>query len=141
MQIGVFNLQKVLKSAPQIPVMQTKLKDQFRPAGKKLLSSQANLKKDIKKYRDVSTVRASYRGKLQKDIIAKQNKIKAQQNALKHNFILARNKQLQAVLNKIKVVVAKIAKKRGLDLVISNANVAYNNKSMDITDQIIKALK
>jgi outer membrane protein len=140
-KIGVFNLNQVLQNDPNVKVAQEKLKNDFSPAGKKLIETRDALAKDIDALRSMPLVQKNERKDLTDKIVKEDKDFRDQQVKFQNDLTQAQNTALQAILERIKNIVNKIAKRQGLNLVLTESNVAYSETAMDITDQVSKELK
>lgn len=140
-KIGVFNLNLVLQNDPNVKVAQEKLKNDFSPAGKKLIEARDTLAKDIDSLRNMPLVQKNERKDLTDKIVKEDKDFRDQQVKFQNDLIQAQNTALQTVLERIKNIVNKIAKRQGLNLVLTESNVAYSDTAMDITEQVSKELK
>jgi len=139
--VAVFNLRTVLQQTSQLKMVQGKLNNKFSKRNKAVLGQQKKLLADIAKLRSIPASNGTKRNDLQIKIINEDSALKAQRTLLQRDVVAARNKNLQDMMARIRGQAAKIAKSRGFQAVFSNVNVAYNANSIDITNDIIKALK
>lgn len=141
-KVGVINMQKILQNDPQVQVLEDKLKKQFSPQQDKLVALQKQINDDITKYkRDASVMKDSDKKATEQKINDEGKKLQDSQADFQKQFVLAREDALQTVLKDIEGIVGGIAKANGFNLVIAKANVAYNDPSLDITDQVISKIQ
>lgn len=141
LKIGVFNLQDVLQKTPQVVNIRNTLKKQFEKRNNGLVAMQKKVQADILKLRKMPTTKTKARNKLQQQIIAASNSLRTKQVQLQRDVVAARDKSLHNLMAQIKTATTSVAKNKGLDLVLSNANVAYNSdKIVDVTSDIIKSM-
>lgn len=140
-KIGVFNLQTVLQQTPQLKAVQDRLRRQFARRNNKIIAQQKQLADDVSKLRALPVAQNNVRSDLQVKIINESSELRAKRAVLERDILVARNQNLQAMMGKIRSKAAVIARKKGFDLVLANANVAYSANSIDVTQELIRALK
>jgi len=140
-KIGIFNLQTVLQQTPQLKVVQDKLRKQFTSRNNAVIAQQKQLVADVNKLRALPVAQNNKRSNLQVKIINESSDLRAKRTVLERDVLVARNQNLQKMMTKIRGKAAVIARKKGLDLVLANVNVAYSANSIDVTQDIIRALK
>ena len=141
-KIGIVNVQQVLEKSGQMQALNNKLKAQFEPRAKKLEADSKTFEKNIENFKKNSTVMNADKRKAAEENLAKERaNIEQQQIALQRDSVVAQNKSLQNLLDKVKSIVNKIAVKNKLNLVLTNASVAYSSGELDITKQVADQLK
>jgi len=142
LKVGVLDVQKTLQSIPQVEKMQAQLKKRFTPQQAQITKLQNQLKADFDKFnREHDVMKDKDKKAMQKTILANQEKLHNLQMNFQQQLMEAQKKAMQSILNDIENVVDGIAADQKLNIVLTKANVAYNDSDMDITDQVIKALK
>ena len=141
LKVGVYDFLKVWQADPEVVQMQNQLKNRFRAKRQEILAARKALNQNVKTLNAKSAVAAADSKKLQNNIVMSGQKLRAMQINFKRNFIRSRNEAANKILLHIRDVIAKIAKAKGLNLVITQANLAYSDNSLDITHAIIKDLK
>jgi outer membrane protein len=140
--VGVIDVQKIVQQSPEIAKMKKTLKKELAPEQQKLVAAQKTFKKDLQVLNKNSAVMSkSQRKKLMDKITKKQAEFRALGTKIEQAAYNAQNTTLRALLKKVKTQVAKIAKRRHLDLVVSKNGVAYMNDNLDITAEVLKAIK
>jgi len=140
-KIGVFNLQTVLQNTPQLVSIQAKLKKQFSARNNETIAEGRKLLADIAELRKMPVTQTSARNALQVKIINEDSSLRTKRTLLQRDLLVARNKNLVTMMAKIRVKASVIAQKRGFDVVFTNTNIAYSANKIDITQDLIKALK
>jgi outer membrane protein len=142
LKVGVLDVEKVLQSIPQVKKMQTQLKERFTPQQKQITKLQDQLKVDFDKFnREHDVMKDKDKKAMQNSILAQQEKLHNLQINFQQQLMEAQKKAMQSILNDIERAVDGIAADQKLNIVLTKANVAYNDSNMDITDQVIKVLK
>lgn len=140
-KIGVINLQQLLQQLPQMKQISADMKKQFGDREKKIVDAEDQLKKDADSYKRNGAVMSAKDKQATEDKLMKQQQdLQQMQVSFQRDFQTAQNKAIDDLLSKIKVVVEKIAAQNQLNLVLINASVAYADKSLDITDPVLKQM-
>ncbi len=140
--VGVLDMQKLLQNAPQVKAVQAQLKQQFSSQESKLKKLQTQLKADVQNYEKNSTVMtAAEKTALEKKIASEQQDFQKQQGDFRNQVIAAQNKAMQKIFVQVKKIVDGIASEHKLNLIVTKASVVYNDADMDITGQVLKAMK
>ena len=142
-KIGFVDMQKAIQTSSAGKKAKTELETEFNKKKKDLEKKEADLKKmgeDLEKKKSVLSEEAL--GKKQAEF---------QEEMLKYRDVVQKSqldiqkkeRELTApILDKMKKVIAKIAKEKGLSLVMENTQmVLYTDGSGDITDDVVKAFE
>lgn len=140
-KIGVFNLQTVLQNTPQLVSIQEKLRKQFSARNDETIADGRKLLADIAELRKMPITQTSARNALQVKIINEDSALRAKRTLLQRDLLVARNKSLVTMMAKIRAKASVVAQKKGFDIVFTNTNIAYSTNRIDITQDLIKALK
>ena len=141
-KIGVVDLRKVLQESAPAKQASQKLEKQFKPRQEKLFTMQKQLKADAEKLRkDATLLTAAQKSALQDKISREQRELEQAGTNYQQDLNQAQSKAMQAFLDKVKVALDKLAAKDGYDIVLQKENVPYSSAKMDITKQLIAALK
>lgn len=141
-KIGVLDVSKVLQQSPQVKAAVAKLKTKFKSRQDKIASAQKKLEADQKKLtRNKSVMKQSEVDDLQMSIQDEQRELRT----MKENYVqaarLAQNQVMGETLKRVNKIVKEIADKEHYDLILQRDNVAYASKKVDITSQVLVALK
>ncbi|MDF3055170.1 MAG: molecular chaperone Skp [Gammaproteobacteria bacterium] len=141
-KIGVINLQSLLGQLPQMKSINEKMKTQFASRQADIKKAQDEFKKSADDYKkNVAVMSEKDKNAAQDKLIKKEQEVQKMQMDFQRDFVEEQNKQVNTLLEKIKTVVADVAKKENLGLVLIDASVAYVDKKMDVTDAVLNALK
>lgn len=139
--VGVFDFWKVWQNDPEVTQVRNQLKDHFTPQGKEIMTTRTSLQENIIKLNSKSILDALANTALQNDIITHAKKLEDLQTAFRKDWNESQQKTLNTVLEHIKSAIASVARANNIQLVLSQANVAYSDDTIDLTDAIIKELK
>jgi outer membrane protein len=138
---GIVDLQLVMQKAPMVAKAKDALQQQFAPDQKKLAAQQKQIKDLMDKlHRDDSIMKAADKKKLQDQASTLQQAYMKDAQAYQQKIMKAQQDTMQQVIGKIGDVVATIAKKKQLSVVLPKSAVLYADQDLYITDDVIAAL-
>ncbi|MGZ3772637.1 MAG: OmpH family outer membrane protein [Pseudobdellovibrionaceae bacterium] len=142
-KVGVVDMQKAIQSTAVGKKAKGELEGEFNKKKKELEKKEADLKKmgeDLEKKKSV----------LSEDALAKKQ-AEFQEEMLKYRDVVGKSqveiqkkeRELTApILEKMKKVIAKVAKDKGYTMVLENSQmVLYSTAESDLTDEVIKAFE
>ncbi len=139
--VGVVDMQKVFKSAPELKQIQSNLSKKFSDKRAKLMEMVKTMQADQKQLqRNQSVMKKDEVKKLKQKIMALQGKLQMAQAKYQQAVIAAQAKVMSDFLGKLRGGAEKVAKKDNLDMVLVNTTVLYAKDSKDVTDQVISSL-
>lgn len=142
LKVGVVDFRQVMQKAPEARTAASKLKKQFKPRQAKIISKNKKLDKEVTQLkRDGSVMSAAKRDKDEAKILADKRQLQRLREEFQQDYMLAENKMLRNIKQKLAKAVDKIAKKDHYDLILPKGHVPYVNKKIDITKQVIKEMK
>ncbi len=140
--VGVIDLTQVLQHSTQAKAAGDQLKKQFKPRQQKILDAQKVLQEDQDKLkRDASVISAADAQALQTKISAEGRDLQQMQDNYMQDLRAAQSQAMQQVLSQIDKIVQKIATQNHYDLVLQKNSVAYSSPRVDVTQQVIDAMK
>ena len=139
-KIGIVDVNKILKEAPQTISANKKLEKEFGARTEKLKGKIQTLQTDEKKYQKESlTMSDDQRDKAEKSLQQRRIDIQRNERELREDMDLRRREEIGDLQEKINVTIDKIAADEKYDLILYNG-IAFASNKVDITEQIIKAL-
>ena len=139
-KIGIVDVNKILKEAPQTLNANKKLEKEFSSRTEKLKTKVSTLQADEKKYQKESlTMSDDQRDKAEKGLQQRRIEIQRNERELREDMDLRRREEIGDLQEKINVTIDKIAADEKYDLILYNG-IAFASKKVDITEQIIQAL-
>jgi len=140
LKIGIVDVNKILKEAPQTLVANKKLEKEFSARTEKLKSKINTLKTDEKKYQKESlTMNDDQREKAEKSLQQRRIDIQRNERELREDMDLRRREEIGDLQEKINITIDKLAASDKFDLILYNG-IAFASEKVDITELIIKAL-
>ena len=139
-KIGYVNFPAVVDAAPQTQSLMTKLRDEFAPRQRDLVAMQTALKEKSETYqKDASVMGEAERTALEREIRDGQRDLQRADNELREDFNVRQNEELNVLQRTLVRQVQEFVRNAGYDLVVTD--VVYVSPSIDITDEVIAALK
>lgn len=142
-KIAFVDMQKAIQATSAGKKAKAELEGEFNKKKKELEKKEADLKKmgeDLEKKKSVLSEEAlaKKQGEFQEEMMKYRDVVgKSQADIKKKEFDLT-----TPILEKMKKVIAKIAKDKGLSMVIENSQmVLYATADSDITDDVVKAFE
>ncbi|CDL82186.1 molecular chaperone Skp [Xenorhabdus szentirmaii] len=141
-KIAVVNIAEVFQQLPARAAVAKQLENEFKGRASELQGMESDLQAKIQKLqRDGSTMKASEREKLEKEVVAKRDEFAQKAQAFdidnQRRQMEERNKILTRIHDSVKVV----AGQKGYDLVLDANTVAYSASGKDITAEVLKQVK
>ena len=140
LKIGIVDVNKILKEAPQTLSANKKLEKEFNGKTEKLKQKIKELQADEKKYQKESlTMSDDQRDKAEKNLQQRRIDIQRNERELREDMDLRRREEIGDLQEKINVTIDKIANSEKYDLILYNG-IAFASSKVDITQQIIEIL-
>ena len=140
LKIGIVDVNKILKDAPQTISANKKLEKEFSARSEKLKTKIKTLEADGKKFQKESlTMSDDQREKAERGLQQRRIEIQRDERELREDMDLRRREEIGDLQEKINITIDKMAEGEGFDLILYNG-IAFASSKVDITDAIIKAL-
>jgi len=140
LKIGIVDVNKILKEAPQTISANKKLEKEFSSRTEKLKAKISTLQTDEKKYQKESlTMSDDQREKAEKSLQQRRIEIQRSERELREDMDLRRREEIGDLQDKINVTIDKIALDEKYDLILYNG-IAFASDKVDMTQKIIKLL-
>lgn len=141
-KIAIVNVSSIFQQLPQRATVAKQLENEFKSHATELQSQERDLQSKMQKLqRDGSTMKASDRTKMEKDIMAQRDAFSQKAQAFEQDNRRRQAEERNKLLSRIQDAVRTVAKDKGYDLVIDANAVAYADSSNDITAQVLKQVK
>ena len=140
--IGVINMQTVFKSSPKAQAINAALKNQFSARKATIVKMGQQLQADIKNYQKNQAVLSKPKlAELQKKISQQSVALRQSQAKFQSDLMAAQNQKMSGFLNQVKAATAQVATKKNLELVLPINVVIYAKDKLDITSDVLTAMK
>ncbi|MDX5628007.1 MULTISPECIES: molecular chaperone Skp [unclassified Brenneria] len=141
-KIAVVNVSSIFQQLPQRDTVARQLENEFKGRASELQSMEKDLQTKMQKLqRDGSTMKASERSKMEKDIMAQRDQFSAKAQAFDQDNRRRQMEERNKILSRIQDAVKSVASKEGYDVVIDANAVAYSANAKDITADVLKQVK
>ncbi|MGC6434301.1 MAG: OmpH family outer membrane protein [Crocinitomicaceae bacterium] len=139
-KIGIVDVNKILKDAPQTIAANKKLDKEFSARTEKLKTKIKALEADGKKFQKESlTMSDDQREKAERGIQQRRIEIQRDERELREDMDLRRREEIGDLQEKINITIDKMAEDQNFDLILYNG-IAFASSKVDITNDVIKAL-
>ena len=140
-KIGVINAQKVIASTKRGKEIQAKLENYGKSKQKKVEAMQAEIKK-LEAAIQSPALNESTRAKKSDELQAKKTNLKRYYEDTQKELRKKYQTEMQNLQKEVMPIIDKIGKSKGFTLVfdLSIAGISYFDKTIDITEQVIKEI-
>tara|TARA_R110002049_G_scaffold284571_2_gene465152 strand:+ start:389 stop:886 length:498 start_codon:yes stop_codon:yes gene_type:complete len=139
-KIGYVNTERILRDAAPAKLAQQKLEREFSARDKELQAMASELKATGERFeRDSAVMSDSDRRSKQREFADMEKDYQRRQREFREDLSQRRNEELSQVLEKANRAIKQLAEAEKYDLIVQEAVVT--SKRIDITDQVIEALK
>jgi outer membrane protein len=142
LRVGVLNTDLLIQESPYFKTMQQTLQTEFaarQREGDKLQKDYTTKAEKLQK--DGDTMIAADKTKLERDLRDLQRDIQRKEAEFKEDVSTRQNEELQKLQRAIGADIQAYAKSQNLDLVIPANAVLYVNESLNITPQMVQAIR
>jgi len=140
LKIGIVDVNKILKEAPQTISANKKLEKEFSSRTEKLKTKIKTLESDGKKFQKESlTMSDDQREKAERGFQQRRIEIQRDERELREDMDLRRREEIGDLQEKINITIDKMASESSYDLILYNG-IAYASEKVDMTDAVIKSL-
>jgi outer membrane protein len=141
-KLAVVDMQAVLQKAPQIEKINKNLTAQFKGRQDKIIQAQHDLQNETQNLeKNAAVMKPDERNTLEKKIMTDRNNVQTMVASFQKDLSKQQSDSLHGFSQQLDSVVSKLAEKTGVDLVIQKGSTLYAKSGMDITQQVLDALK
>ncbi|MBD2785114.1 molecular chaperone Skp [Xenorhabdus sp. DI] len=141
-KIALVNVAEVFQQLPAREAVAKQLENEFKGRATELQRMESELQTKIQKLqRDGSTMKASEREKLEKEVMAKRDDFAQKAQNFENDNRRRQMEERNKILNRIQDTVKVIAGKEGYDLVLDANTAVYSASGKDITAEVLKQVK
>ncbi len=141
LKIGVIDMRTIINTAPQAKDAMEKLKKEFKAREDKIVAADKALKEKADKLQRNSAVMSeAEKSKLEKEVVAGQRDLQRLQAEFREDAAVRQQEEMKKLMDKVNTVVEDVAKKEKYDLIIHKDVVPFANKTVDVTDKVVKAI-
>ena len=141
--IAVVNMGNLFQQVAQSTGVSKSLESEFSSRASKLQGMESSLQSKMQRLqRDGSTMKASDRSKLEKDVMSDRQAFSSQAQAFEQDRARRTNEERGKLVTRIQSAVKKVADDKGYDVVLDANTVVYSGSSVkDITADVLKQVK
>lgn len=141
-RVAVVNISTLLREAPQARDANKRLNSEFAPrreelteCGEDIQAAERRLKKDGQRMDDLG------RKRLVQKLSRQRRDCSRLQDEVRDDYNQRRNEELKDLQKLVNQIVADIADKRGLDVVLTEPAVLFVDDKVDLTDEVLDELE
>lgn len=141
--IAIVNMGSLFQQVAQKTGVSAKLEGEFKGRASDLQSQESDLQAKMQRLqRDGSTMKASDRTKMEKDIMAQRQAFSQKAQQFEQDRARRSNEERGKLVTRIQSAVKSVAADQKIDLVVDANTVAYNSSDVkDITADVLKQVK
>jgi outer membrane protein len=141
-KIAIVNVASIFQQMPAREAVAKQLENEFKSRATDLQSQERDLQTKMQRLqRDGSTMKASDRSKLEKDVMAQREAFSTKAQQFEQDNRRRQAEERNKILSRIQDAVKSVASKEGYDVVIDANAIAYANNDKDITADVLKQVK
>lgn len=141
-KIAIVNVASIFQQMPARNAVAKQLENEFKSRATDLQSQERSLQTKMQRLqRDGSTMKASDRSKLEKDVMAQREAFSAKAQQFEQDNRRRQGEERNKILSRIQDAVKSVASKEGYDVVIDANAIAYASNDKDITADVLKQVK
>ncbi len=142
LKIGVVDIHKILQHSPEVAKINKRLESKFKPKQEKIAIAQKELNAEVKRLsRNSSILSQTQRDKLVAKVAQDRRSLLRMEQDFHDNLSLQQHQSLQKLFARIQSKIDTIAKKEHYDLILQKYGTPFASNSIDITDQVEKAIR
>ena len=141
-KIAVLDLPKILRSSPQMEATSNRLKKEFKPRQDKIVALQKSLADaQAKMKRDATVMSGKELRQLRDKMANDQRDLRRMEEDYLADARAAQKEAMNKIVAKINKLVEKVAAEGKYDLILQKEYVAFAGQNIDITPQVVDALR
>jgi outer membrane protein len=141
-KIAVVNVSSIFQQLPARETVAKQLEGEFKGRASELQNMERDLQTKMQKLqRDGSTMKASDRTKMEKDVMAQREQFSQKAQAFEQDNRRRQMEERNKILSRIQDAVKVVASKEGYDVVVDVNATAYFAAGKDITADVLKQVK
>lgn len=140
--IAVIDPDRIVERSPQYEQARNELQQAVSDREKKLREQQEELTAlQARLDRDAALMSTEEVQRLTNDIRNRDRKLKYAQGEAREDLTLRQNEMRTKLGKQVEEVVTELAKKRGIDLIVSGKDVFYFSERIDISDEVVERMR
>lgn len=141
-KLAVVDMQAVLQKAPQIAKINDSLTKQFKGRQDQIVQAQHSLQSETQNLeKNAAVMKVDERANLEKKIMMDRNNVQSMVASFQKDLSKQQSDSLHGFSQQLDSVVSKLASQSGFDLVVQKGSTLYAKSDLDITQQVLDALR
>ncbi|EFH9482202.1 molecular chaperone Skp [Escherichia coli] len=142
-KIAIVNMGNLFQQVAQKTGVSATLENEFKGRASELQRMEGDLQSKMQRLqRDGSTMKASERSKLEKDVMSQRQTFSQKAQAFEQDRQRRSNEERGKLVTRIQSAVKAVAADQSIDLVVDSNAVAFNSSDVkDITADVLKQVK
>lgn len=141
-KIGVLDMQEVMQKSPEVASLNKQLESQFKPRQEKLVAEQKNIQSEIEKFKKNASVMSNAdKTKLEEKINADQVALAKTGESYQQDLSKAKGESMEKFMGNLQNAVNTVAKAGKYSMILNRAAAPYYDPSLNITQQVLDAMK
>ena len=142
LKLAVVDMHVILQKAPQISKINDALTRQFKGRQDSIVKAQNELQKEASNLqKNAAVMKTDERNNLENKLMTDRNNVNSMIASFQKDLSKQQSASLHNFSQQLDGVVSKVAAQSGYDLVIQKGSTLYAKNNLDITQQILDALK
>lgn len=142
LKLAVVDMQIILQKSPQIAKINESLTKQFKGRQDKILQAQRDLKSETDNLeKNAAVMKTDQRNTLENKVMTDRNNVQTMIASFQKDLSKQQSESLHGFSQQLGGVMSKLATQSGYDLVIQKGSTLYAKNDLDITQQVLDALK
>jgi len=139
LKIGVIHIERILRDSPPARAALARIEQQFKPRDNEISVREQEVQAAAQQYeKDKAGLSAEARAARERDLDARAREVQRQRQQFAEDLRARQFEELEKLKERLDQTLTRRAKDEGYDLILQSA--LWVGKSVDITDDVIKAL-
>jgi outer membrane protein len=138
-KIGVIHIERILRDSPPARAALERIEQSFKPRDAAIAAVEQQLRTQAAQYeKDKASLSEEDRAARERELEARGREVQRQRQQFAEDLRVRQFEELDRLKERLDQVLTRLAHEQGYDLILQDA--LWVGKSVDITDQVIKAL-
>lgn len=140
--VAFVNISRIIDDSPQSTAAMRELEREFGPRDAELVAEREALARLREQLEQASPDRQSPEAiaDLEREFTTRSRELRRAQESFTEDLNLRRNEELARLQRRVNEAIVRLARERGIDLVVTERNVLYTSERIDLTDEVIRAM-
>ena len=140
--IGTVDMAKVFSNSGKAQAIRSQLESRFSAKRDALQSDARKVQAEAMKYeKNKSIMKKSERASIEKKLAKKENQLRQERMKMQQEMFAAQGEMTKKMFADVKTVIASIAKKKHLTMVMPNNTILFSSDESDITNAVLDDMK